>query len=72
MVLDLNTELEKFGARVRELRLDKGFTQDQLAELIGTDRANLSKIEGGKRNVEFSTIVKIAGALEETVISLFR
>lgn len=68
---DINEELAKFGVRVKELRQQKNLTQEQLAELIGTNRANVSKIEGGKKNVELSTIVKIAEALGEKTQRLF-
>ena len=37
----------KFGLRIKELRLSKSLTQEQLAEKLGMERSNLAKIEAG-------------------------
>lgn len=39
---------KKFGKRLNEIRKRKGFTQEQLAELVGMDTVNISKLELGE------------------------
>jgi transcriptional regulator with XRE-family HTH domain len=37
------------GGRIRDARIAKGLTQDQLAELVGVDQGRVSRWESGKR-----------------------
>jgi transcriptional regulator with XRE-family HTH domain len=55
--------LVTFGQRVRQLRREAGLTQDQLAEASGIDRAALSKIETGNRDIGVSKVFPLAAAL---------
>ena len=36
-------------SKLKALREKRGFTQEQLAEASGMDRANLARLEGGRR-----------------------
>lgn len=54
----------KFGQRIRELRISKGYSQEKLAELSDLDRTYIPGIESGKRNVSLVVIEKIAHAFE--------
>ena len=56
--------LRLFGERLRELRTERGLTQEQLAELAGVDRNYIGQIERGERNVALVNIVRIAQALK--------
>ena len=49
--------------RLKELRKKKHLTQSQLAEKLGMEKGQISKIENGKFNLTLSTINKIATAL---------
>ena len=62
----------KFGQRVKELRLSKGYSQEKLAELSDLDRTYIPGIENGKRNVSIVVIEKIAIALGVTISELSR
>lgn len=42
---------QKFGAHVRELRIQRGLSQEKFALLIGMDRTYLASVEAGKRNI---------------------
>ncbi len=63
---------EKFGYRVKELRLARNLSQEKFALQIDMDRTYLASIESGKRNVSLENISKIAGGLEITLEELFR
>lgn len=60
----------KFGQRVKELRLSKGYSQEKLAELSDLDRTYVPGIEAGKRNVSLVVVEKIAKAFEMNISEL--
>ncbi|HEX6982952.1 MAG TPA: helix-turn-helix transcriptional regulator [Balneolaceae bacterium] len=53
-----------FGKSIKELRLEKGFTQEKLAENSGLHTNYISLLERGKRKPTINTVFKIAAALE--------
>lgn len=58
--------LQAFGAAIRELRTNQGFTQEQLAARTQFDRTYISLIERGKRNLSLLNICRFAKALKTT------
>lgn len=66
----MNDIREKFGARIKELRISKGYSQEKLAELSDLDRTYIPGIESGKRNVSLVVIEKIAKAFNTTLSEL--
>jgi transcriptional regulator with XRE-family HTH domain len=60
----------KFGQRVRELRISKGYSQEKLAELSDLDRTYIPGIESGKRNVSIVVVAKIAKAFQISISEL--
>ena len=55
--------LQNFGRRVRDARLARGLTQEQLAVLAGFDRTYVSLVERGKRNLSLLNIYQLASSL---------
>jgi len=49
----------KIGALIHEARLEKGLTQNELAEKCGTTKSYISKIENNIKEVRISTLQKI-------------
>src|SRR5215475_20800 len=49
----------KLGALIQEARLEKGLTQEELAEKCGTNKAYISKVENNIKDVRLSTLQKI-------------
>ena len=49
----------KIGALILEARLEKGLTQEQLAQKVGTTKSYISKIENNLKEVRLSTLKKI-------------
>ncbi|WP_244289535.1 helix-turn-helix domain-containing protein [Flavobacterium tiangeerense] len=62
---------EKFGHKVKELRENKGFSIEQLANISNVDRNYISDIEKGKRNVSIEIIEKIILALDTEFMEFF-
>lgn len=51
------------GERIKRLRTEQGFTQEQLAERVGITKSNICNIEAGKYSVGFDILIKISTAL---------
>lgn len=62
---------EKFGQKVKQLREEKGFSIEQLANISNVDRNYISDIEKGKRNVSLEIIEKITTGLETDLATFF-
>lgn len=66
------TEIKAFGKRLKLIRQKKGMTQLDLEVESGISRTEISRIENGLKNIEFYTIVKLAIALEMSLIDFFK
>lgn len=56
--------LKYLGNKIKEIRNRKGISQFDLAVLMQTDQAYISKVESGLKDVRLSWLVKLAIALE--------
>lgn len=61
----------RFGRRVRELRTERGLSQEELASIARLDRSYLGAVERGERNVTLVKIVQIARGLGVEPSELF-
>ena len=59
------------GKRIKELRVKRGLTQEQLSESIGICERNLSKIECGKSFVTAETLSNLIKALGIDIQDVF-
>ena len=57
----------KIGATLKRARLEKGFTQEQLAKLLHTKKTAISRIENHAEDIRLSTLEKYAKALDKEV-----
>lgn len=55
------------GEAIRRLRLEAKLSQEQLAERAGTDLTQVGGIERGVRNPSYTTLLRLADALETSV-----
>ena len=53
-----------FAHRLRTLRLERGLSQEALADIAQLDRTYVSSCEAGRRNVTLRTICRLAAALQ--------
>ena len=60
---ELNPLIFKIGQRIQKYRLQRGWTQEQLAEAINVSQKHLSRIENGYHNPRFDMVIQIANAL---------
>jgi ribosome-binding protein aMBF1 (putative translation factor) len=57
--LEAGYENFKIGVLIHEARLEKGMTQEELAEKVGTTKSYISKIENNIKEARISTLQKI-------------
>ncbi len=62
---------DALGMRIRQLRVEKGLSQEKFALHIGMDRTYFASVEAGKRNISIINIQKIADGLEIPLSQLF-
>ncbi|MBQ7490309.1 MAG: helix-turn-helix transcriptional regulator [Bacteroidales bacterium] len=67
---DYSDDISEFGAKVRYNREKEGLSLDDMANMIGTDKSALSRIENGERNPKLDTLLKIADSLHITPADL--
>jgi transcriptional regulator with XRE-family HTH domain len=58
------------GARIRELRDDRKYTQQELADLVGLKRTSITNVERGTQRLMADQLLAIARALHTTVEDL--
>jgi transcriptional regulator with XRE-family HTH domain len=63
--------LTHLGTRIKELRLQKSISQNELALQCDIQKASMSRIEAGKTNITMRTLYKIIHALEADVKEVF-
>ena len=63
--------LEAFAANVRRLRVERGLTQERLAEQAGLHMTDIARIETLRRDPGVKVIVKIAKGLGVEAAELF-
>lgn len=62
---ELKTEL--IGDMIKRVRKERNLTQEQLGELVGVKKAQISRLENNTKNVTVETIIKIFNAMKAEV-----
>lgn len=65
--MDNNEMRKKIINQLTYRRLKKGVSQKALADMIGTSKSNISRIESGNQNITIDMLLKIATALQDEV-----
>jgi len=63
--------LKKFGEKVREERLKRKLSQEELANIAGVHRTYIGMIERAEKNITLQNIEKMSRALRVTIQDLF-
>ena len=64
---ELFSTRQKIISELISARLEKGYSQEQLAKLIGTQRSNICRIESGSQNLSVDMLIKICSALGKKI-----
>ena len=69
-ILGVKSVNRKFGERVRPLRLDRGWSQEELAHRAGKHWTYVGRIERGERNPTLEVIADLAKGLRVRISEL--
>jgi transcriptional regulator with XRE-family HTH domain len=64
--------LKEFGDRIRQLRLEKGLSQEALSGDTGFHRTYIGMIERGERNISLTNIAVFAKVFSLTIDELLK
>lgn len=64
------TTNEKIGDFIARVRQERGMTQAEFAERLGTSQSAVNRIEKGKQNLSLETLGRLSEALNKQIISL--
>lgn len=63
---------KELGAKIKDLRLKIGLSQEKFALKINMDRTYFATVEAGKRNISLQNLYKISKGLNITLSELFK
>ena len=64
------TYQQVIGETVEQMRLEKGWTQEELAEAVGSSQSAIHRIEKGGQNISLEMIKKLSEALGNQILSI--
>jgi len=64
--------LIKFGKKVRQERINKGYSQEAFADKVGVHRTYIGMIERAEKNITLLNIKKIADGLDISMSELMK
>lgn len=64
---EFDLRMEVLGDMIKSVRKERNLTQEQLGELIGVQKSQISKLERNTKNVTIETILKVFKALKANV-----
>ncbi len=64
---EFELRMEVLGNMIKSVRKERNLTQEQLGELIGVQKSQISKLERNTKNVTIETILKVFQALKANV-----
>ena len=62
-VFESELKIELLGHAIKQARQERKLTQEQLGELVGVQKAQISKLENSITNARLETILKVFDAL---------
>jgi len=66
----MNTTNEKIGNLIAQIRQERGLTQAEFAQKLGTSQSAVNRMEHGKQNLSLETMGRISDVLNKQLISL--
>src|SRR6476620_12064355 len=70
MPLVPDADLDGIGGMIRDARKNRGWTQQQLADVLATSQSAVNRIERGHQNLSLEMIARIGEALDSPIVSI--
>src|SRR3990167_8367420 len=67
---NMETEQQKIGYFIKELREHRGMTQEQFAKALNTSQSSIPRMEKGEQNFTAELLLKISNVLDHKIVSL--
>ena len=64
------TYQQLIGETIEHLRTEKGWTQDELAKMVGSSQSAIHRIEKGGQNISLEMVKKLSEALGSQILSI--
>ncbi len=64
---EFELKLDILGEMIKQTRKERNLTQEQLGELVGVKKSEISKLEKNTRNMTISTVLKVFRAMKANV-----
>ncbi len=64
---EFELKLDLIGEAIKRTRKERKLTQQELGEIVGVKKAQISKIENGLKNVTINTIIRVFKALDTKI-----
>ncbi|MGB0839609.1 MAG: helix-turn-helix domain-containing protein [Chitinophagales bacterium] len=64
---EFELKVDLIGLTLKKLRKKRNLTQAELGQLIGVQKAQISKLEKGSQNVTIATVLKVFNALDAKI-----
>ena len=65
--MEQNAARHQVARQIKDVRKEQGMTQESLAELVGTKKSNISRLESGRYNPSLDFLVKVARGLGKQI-----
>lgn len=69
--LEVHRLQKAFGKNLKKIRLEKGFSQVDLSSRMNVEKTSISRLENGRVNFTFFTVIRLAKVLEVDISHLF-
>ena len=66
-IFEYELQMDLIGKAIKETRIERKLTQEQLGNLIGVQKAQISRLESNASNATMDTILKVFTALKATI-----
>lgn len=67
---EVETEQQKIGYFIKELREHRGMTQEQFAKALNTSQSSIPRMEKGEQNFTTELLLKISNVLDHQIVSI--
>jgi DNA-binding XRE family transcriptional regulator len=64
---EYNLQIDLVGKAIKQTRLERHLTQEELGKLIGVQKAQISRLENNASNVTVDTLMRVFAALKAKV-----
>ena len=66
-VYEFDLQIDLIGEMIKNVRKERNLTQEELGQLVGVQKSQISKLEKGSKNVTIATILKVFDALKAQI-----